>query len=150
MPTLKLGAGWNDFNSSDDDNANFKAELHSDFQLLNDIGPLTSIHPFVGFETTSDGGYYAYAGPAADFALSPSWVVTPSLAVGYYEQGGAKDLGNSHLEFRSGAELAYRMNNGQKVGVEYTNTSAWGTHDGGDLNSLTLNYHIPFGVAGMF
>lgn len=151
VPTLKLGAGWLDpLDDNDETGGAFKAELHSDFKLLEDIGPLTSIHPFIGAETSSHGGYYVYGGPAADFALSPSWVLTPSLAVGYYEKGGSADLGSSHLQFRGGAEVAYRFVNGHKLGLELTHTSPFGTHDGAGIEAATVNYHVPFGVAGFF
>ncbi len=145
IPTLKLGVGSYDTFQSDDGGVAMKAELHSTMRPFNSWN---SLHPFIGVDTTNHGGYYANAGIAGDLAMTPNWVITPSLAAGFYEEGGAKDLG-TNFALRPGIELAYRFRDDQKIGLELTSTTGV-TSDSESVEAITLNYHIPFGVAGTF
>lgn len=148
IPTLKLGAGYNDVFDGEEDGAAFRGELHSTFRFLDDVPVISAVHPFVGADTTNHGGAYVYGGVAADVEFAPQWVLTPSLAAGYYNQGGAKDIG-TEFALRPGVEVAYRFQNEHKIGVEVTDTM--GVTDGSDeVGAVTLNYHMPFGVMGTF
>lgn len=144
IPTLKLGAGSFDTFQEDDSAVALKAELHTAFRPMDSW---SSLHPFIGVDTTNKGGYYANAGLAGDIAFTPNVVLTPSLAAGFYEEGGSKDIG-TNFALRPGLELAYRFNNEHKIGVEVTSTTGVSSDDD-SYESVTLNYHVPFGVFGM-
>lgn len=144
IPTLKLGVGSYDTIQQDEGAVALKAELHSNFRP---VDSWSSFHPFIGVDTTQKGGYYANAGVAGDLAFTPNWVLTPSLAAGFYEEGGAKDLG-TNFALRPGLELAYRFSNESKVGIEITSTTGVSSDDE-SVEAVTLNYHMPFGVFDM-
>lgn len=142
IPTLKLGAGSYDTFQDDGEGAvALKAELHS---TIRPWDSWHSLHPFIGVDTTNHGGYYANAGLAGDIAITPNVLLTPSLAAGYYEEGGAKDIG-TNFALRPGLELAYRFNNESKVGLEVTSTMGVSSDDD-SYEAVTLNYHMPFGM----
>lgn len=133
--SVKLGVGA--FDVGDDDNsANFRAELHT-----NDIWWI--FHPFVGVDVNTDGGIWGGAGVAADIDLTNKIAVTPSLAAGLYGEGNSKDLGGA-LEFRTGVEAAYKMDNGDRVGLELTHMSNAEIYDDNPgAQTVSVNYHVP-------
>ena len=73
--------------------------------------------PMVGGLINTDHGFHVYAGIRIDLYLTDKIVVTPSFAPGLYERGDGKELGHI-VEFRSGLDLAYRRENGSRIGVE--------------------------------
>ncbi|MGB0697461.1 MAG: acyloxyacyl hydrolase [Rhodospirillaceae bacterium] len=101
------------------------------------------IRPFLGAEFTHAGSFYGYFGFMGDIRFGDHWILSPNAAVGYYEEGGARDLGNP-VEFRTGLELAYRFDDGLRVGVAYHHMS---NADLGDKNpgveTLGLNVSVP-------
>lgn len=132
---VKLGVGA--FDVGDDDNAaNFRAELHT-----NDIWWI--VHPFVAVDVNTDAGIWGGAGLAADIDLTNKIAVTPSLAAGLYGEGDSKDLGGA-LEFRTGVEAAYKMDNGDRVGLELTHMSNANIYDENPgAQTVSVNYHTP-------
>lgn len=108
------------------------------------------LRPNVGAFATDEGSYYVYGGLGYDFFLTNSHnvVLTPSLAAGFYEDGGGKNLGG-HLEFRSGLELAYAFENQHRLGValhHLSNASIYDRNPGAE--TLTVQYSIPLTVFG--
>lgn len=72
--------------------------------------------PTIGFSLNSDEDYWLYAGLRYDIEFSDRWVFTPHVAVSHYENGDGIDLGGN-VQFRSGAELAYKLDNTTRVGL---------------------------------
>lgn len=132
---VKLGVGAYDVND-DDRSANFRAELHT-----NDLWWI--VHPFVAVDVNTDGGIWGGAGVAANIDLTNKIALTPSLAAGLYGKGGSKDLGGA-VEFRTGIEAAYKLNNGDKVGLELTHMSNADIYDENPgTQTVSVNYHTP-------
>ena len=94
---------------------------------------------------TSDGAVYGYGGFGIDLYLGrcKCIIFTPDFAVGYFEKGDGKDLGND-VEFRSGGEISYRFQDRSRVGIAIHHLSNAGL---GDSNpgeeSFMVNYSIP-------
>lgn len=111
--------------SVEDRAVTFGAEYRSGYALL------WRIKPMAGVLGNSDGSFYGYGGFYADFnlgdlisgAVAKRIFITPSAAVGGYAQGSSnKDLGDV-VEFRTGVEIAYRLNNGARIGVAFHHIS---------------------------
>ena len=108
-PRFQFGAGY--FDVTDDwSAAEFRIEWHG-----NEV--YKKIRPLSGLMATSNGAYYGYAGLISDFELSDRFIFSPSFAPGIYVKGGsAKKLGH-WIEFRSMAELSYKLNSGARIGI---------------------------------
>ncbi|MBM3570612.1 MAG: acyloxyacyl hydrolase [Alphaproteobacteria bacterium] len=93
---------------------------------------------------TGEHSGYAYAGLLAPWALDDRWTAGLSLAAGAYRRGDGKDLG-SGLEFRSQAEVSYRLDNGHRLGVSAAHLSNAGVgHRNPGTNILMLaTYAVP-------
>ena len=102
--------------------------------------------PLVGVLGTDKGSAYVYGGLRADLVLAQHFVIMPVATVGYYNRGGGKDLG-SPVEFKTGAEFAYRFDNASRLGIAFDHIS---NADLGRRNpgteSLMLVYSLP--IAG--
>ena len=99
--------------------------------------------PIAGLMVNSDHAVYAYGGFGLDLYFGRRFVVLPSLAVGYYCKGDRKDLGHK-LEFRSGAEFAYRFDNRSRIGIAFHHISNASISDNNPgAESLVLTYSIP-------
>ena len=68
-------------------------------------------------------------------------VLTPSLAVGLYDNGHDRDLGTPFPEFRSAVELAYRFDDRSRVGVMFNHISNAGL---GKVNPGTEQLMLSF------
>jgi lipid A 3-O-deacylase len=102
------------------------------------------VAPFVGVFGTGQGAFYGYGGIGFDINFGERFVLTPSTAVGYFTPGNGLDLG-ANCEFRSGAELAYRLENQSRVGVGFYHISNAniGKHDPG-AEFVTFTLTMPF------
>jgi hypothetical protein len=100
-------------------------------------------HPIAGIEATHMGSTFLYGGFMADVRFGNNIILSPSAAVGWYNKGGARDLG-SPLEFRTGIEAAYRFEDGLRLGLAFHHIS---NADLGDKNpgieEVTLNVSLP-------
>jgi len=73
-------------------------------------------------------------------------VVTPSATVGLWEKGNGKDLG-SWVEFKTGAEFAYRFDDHSRLGLAFHHISNAGqTRRNPGEESLELVWSIPFNL----
>lgn len=100
------------FDIDEDDNT-------AEFGLEYRFSPLKNtfdIIPVAGISASVEGNYWLYTGVRYDINLNDNWVLTPHFAVALYEQGGSKDLGYD-VEFRSGLELAYKLNASSHLGL---------------------------------
>lgn len=98
----------------------------------------------LGLMANTDGGLFGYVGAYGDLSYKKLYV-TPQLAMGGYGQGGSQDLGGV-FQFRQSIDLAYRFDNGHRLGVRAAHISNADIHD---LNpgeeELLLTYSFPVG-----
>ena len=101
------------------------------------------VAPFLGVQGTSDGAFYGYGGFGVDVYFAPNLVLTPNVAAGYFAPGSGTRLGYP-LEFRSGAELAYRFADTSRLGVavHHISNAGLGKHNPGEQEIL-LMYSVP-------
>jgi hypothetical protein len=101
----------------------------------------------VGVLFTSKGTVMGYGGIRIDLYLSPHIVVTPNAAVGGFYRGSGKDLGST-IEFKTGAEFAWRFDDHSRLGLAFDHISNAGI---GKRNpgteSLILFWSFPIGAA---
>ncbi len=134
---ITFGAGWYDFNKQDDSAGEFRLEYRSDEEFY-------FLKPFAAVAGTSSGSFFVGVGVLMDVYFGRRWVVTPSFAPHFYEQGDSdKDLGHE-LEFRSQLEVAYRFDDRSRLGLSishYSNASIGDKNPG--TETLMLNYSLP-------
>ena len=107
-----------------------------------DLSLLWFIKPQAGVMVAGDGDYYVFGGLRADVPLGGRFILTPNANIGGYG-GGGYHLG-SHFEFRTGVDLAYRFDNGLRLGVGFYHISNAGiTRDNGGSESLLGEVSIP-------
>lgn len=101
--------------------------------------------PHVGALATTEGGIYGYGGLLADVDITSRLVVTLSAAVGYYFRGDGMDLGD-RIEFRSGGEVAWRFDDGSRLGIGgyHLSNAGLGNHNPGE-ESVVAAYTVPLG-----
>ena len=131
-----FSAGIYDIND-DKTAADFRAEYRSDMRIW-------KLVPFVGLMGTCDSAFYAYAGLGLDLFFGSSIFLTPNAAFGAYEDGDGKELGGT-IEFRTGAELAWRRSDYSRLGVAFhhiSNASIYDSNPGTEL--LVISYSVPF------
>lgn len=133
---LTLGAGYFDVVHDDDGAAMAGVEWMSDWRLW-------ILQPIIGGMATTDGGIYAYGGVAADIFFGTRWVLTPSVAVGAFDEGSGMDLGNT-IEFRSAISFAYRFDDTSRLGLRIYHISNAGLSDNNPgVEVLDFTYSIP-------
>lgn len=133
------------FGGDHDVAGSFAGEYRYDYKIFG------IAQPIIGGFVTTDATVYGYVGFQADINIgklfnsqSDFWNrihVTPSAAVGLWGQGNAdKDLGHI-IEFRTGGELTYRMDNGIRVGASLyhlSNASIGDDNPGAEVASFVL------------
>ncbi|GGK72484.1 acyloxyacyl hydrolase [Amphritea balenae] len=101
-----------------------------------------NIRPAVGIEVNDDGGYWVYGGIRYDFNLNNDWDLTPHAAVSWYEAGDSNDLGGE-LQFRSGLDLSFRLNELSRIGLGVTHLSNAGANEKNPgANSVFITYSV--------
>lgn len=132
---LTIGIGGFDVN---DDESTFQGriEYRSDRRFL-------LFKPMAGFMATGEGSLFGYGGVLIDLYFGRRWAVTPSFAVGAYEEGGGKDLGGT-LEFRSAIELGYRLDDRARIAIAFDHISNASLYDANPgTESVVVIYAIP-------
>ena len=100
--------------------------------------------PFIGFTGTAEGGTYGYAGIGVDLFFDDKLVLTPNFAAGAYGNGAGKDLGYA-VEFRSGFNFMFRLDDNSRVGFSFHHISNAGLDDRNPgEESLLVIYSVPF------
>jgi hypothetical protein len=131
-----LSSGWFDVGREGTDSMELHLEYHSNSKLW-------IFKPFGGVMGISNGASYLYAGLRVEVPLGRRFMVTPSIAPGWYNRGAGFDLGYP-LEFRSQLELALRFGNQARLGIAVSHMSNAGLgHINPGIESLTLNYSMP-------
>ena len=140
-PHVALGAGAFDITPSNHKDSKTAAEFRGEYRF-GDM--FWMIAPFVGVQGTSDGAFYGYGGFGVDVNFTPNLVLTPNVAAGYFAPGSGTRLGYP-LEFRSGAELAWRFADTSRLGVavHHISNAGLGKHNPGEQEIL-LMYSFPF------
>lgn len=137
---VSLGAGAFDV-LHEDTAGEFRGEYRSNYKLLG------LLKPFAGLSVTTDSAVYGYGGFGVDVYFGPHWVLTPNAAVGGFSRGDGKDIGST-VEFRTGAELAYRFDDRARLGLAFHHISNAGlTRRNPGAEMLMLMYSIPLGRA---
>lgn len=102
------------------------------------------ISPVIGGMATRAGTFYGYLGLRTDVPMDGRWIFSPFWGVGYYSFGGGRDLGGE-LEFRSGFELAYELEEGERIGLMLYHLSNAGLYERNPgSESLVLSYTKEF------
>lgn len=134
---LTLGVGVYDM-FDDQTTAEFRAEY-----VFAEKHKLWWFTPFVGLTATAEAGTYAYAGIGIDIFFGRRFVITPNFAAGIYGNGDGKDLGHA-IEFRSGANFAYRFDDYSRLGFAFHHISNAGLDERNPgEETLMLTYSIP-------
>ena len=81
-----------------------------------------SLKPFYGAMINGDDGKYFFFFFIKDIVLSDKTYLTPSFAIGYYDQGKSKDLGYD-LEFRSQLEISYKLESMNRIAISINHIS---------------------------
>ena len=132
---LTVGGGWYDFNDNEQA-AEFRIEWRSQKMFW-------VFKPFVGAMATSDAAIYGYGGFLTDFYFGRRIVVSPSFAVGLYEDGDGKDLG-SVIEFRSGLEVGWRFDDRSRLSAMVYHISNTGIDDNNPGTEVfSIGYSFP-------
>jgi len=140
--TIAVGGGAFDITPSSNSTTGGTAGLAlAEYRFGNAL--VWPISPFVGVSGTSDGGFYGYGGFGIDINLTPQFVVTPNVAAGYFSRGNGTNLG-SWMEFRSGAEFAWRLPDQSRIGLAVHHISNAGlTKRNPGAQTIALIYSIP-------
>jgi hypothetical protein len=86
------------------------------------------IKPLAGAFATSNGAAYVHAGVYRDFQLSSRWILAAHFSAGAFALRDGMDLGEV-LEFQTGFDLSYRMDNGWRAGATLRHISNAGLAD---------------------
>lgn len=134
---LTFSAGKFDFNRQKNESVEFGVQWRGSEKLW-------IFQPMVGAMGTTDVSGNIYAGISLDIFLGNRLVFRPSFAPGLYTKGSkGHDLGHV-IEFRSGAEIAYRFDDRSRLGLEvyHLSNAHLGDKNPGE-ESIVLTYSIP-------
>jgi lipid A 3-O-deacylase len=136
---LALGAGaYNVF--QDKKEAQFRLEYRPAF------GFFDLVKPIVGAFVTDHRSVFGYAGLRADVPLGEHIMLTPEVALGYWNRGTGKDLGGP-FEFKTGGEFAWRFADQSRLGLLFDHISNAGIYRRNPgVESLLIVYSLPIGA----
>lgn len=119
------------------------AEFLIEYKFKNNF---RNIYPFLGTMVTKRGALYIYGGGSFDL-LFKNFLISISLAGGYYRQGGGRDLG-SPAEFRSAIAFGYSFPNLSRLSISlyHMSNASFGSHNPG-TESLVIFYSIPLSIS---
>jgi outer membrane protein OmpA-like peptidoglycan-associated protein len=95
---------------------------------------------FAGGMYTTKNAYMGYAGITYDLRITDHILILPDAAVGFYQHGDDKNLGNT-AEFRTGIGVAYEFDNGWRLGADIHHISNAGLskrNPGVEIAAITL------------
>ena len=103
--------------------------------------------PLFGLTGTTDGGILGYGGVRHDILFRGRLLVSLNLSLAAYPvEGNGKDLGGA-VQFRSGFDAHYRLDDGSRLGLSFHHVSHAEVF--GDFNPgtevLALSYTFPIG-----
>ena len=142
---IAVGGGIYNFMKHGSDNFN-QSSIAYNFEYFSKKKAFGFIKPLLGFLGTTENAFYGYFGLSTDlyFFDCKCFLLSPSLAVGGYEDGDQIRLGHT-LEFRSGGDISYRFRNDVRVGVGLYHISNAGLgKENPGTESILFKYQIPF------
>ena len=80
-----------------------------------------NIYPVSGVMITDDEAVYVYTGYQMNHN-SDYITISPSFAVGYYDEGDGKDLGHE-IEFKTQIQLLFEISSNSELGISYNHIS---------------------------
>ena len=80
-----------------------------------------NIYPVSGVMITDDEAVYVYTGYQMN-QKSDYITISPSFAVGYYDEGDGKDLGHE-IEFKTQIQLLFEISSNSELGFSYNHIS---------------------------
>jgi len=86
------------------------------------------VKPLAGLWATTRGAAYVHAGVYRDFNMNSHWTATLHFSGGAFARRDGMDLGDT-IEFQSGVDLFYRMENGWRLGATLRHISNGGLAD---------------------
>ena len=99
----------------------------------------------LGLMANTDGGLFGYVGAYCRSVLQEVSTSRPQLAMGGYGEGSSTDLGGV-FQFRESLDLAYRFDNGHRLGIRAAHISNAAIHDiNPGEEELLLTYSFPVG-----
>ncbi len=143
------------FDGSDDKSTtDFRYERRFDRTIF-DIGPEDDnfffLKPFIGLEYTGESASYILTGIYLEDNLGQlfngeqtNMIFTPSIGLGYYDNGSGKNLGND-LQFRTTLEFSYKLKNKNRIGLSIghiSNANLGDKNPGAEI--ISLSYQIPY------
>ena len=137
---LSLGVGYYDVLDSEDA-ADFRLEYRPDMPVTQSI---PGLKPWMGLQITSDASLWLGGGVLYDFELAENWTLTPSMGAGFHARGSSDlDLGYP-LQFRSQLEVAYTLENENRIALAFGHTSNASLHDDNPgTEVLNIYWHKP-------
>ena len=137
--------------SSTEQAIDLRYERRFDNTILN-IGPKEDnfffLKPLAGIEFTTDSAFYLLGGVYLEDNVGDlisgeknQWNFTPSFALGYYDEGDGKKLGNT-LEFRTTIEFSYNLENSDRIGISFghiSNANTGDTNPGVEIISISFS-----------
>jgi hypothetical protein len=98
----------------------------------------------LGLMANTAGGLFGYVGAYGDLSYKKLYV-TPQLAIGGYGEGSSTNLGGV-FQFRESLDLAYRFDNGHRLGIRAAHISNAAIHEvNPGEEELLLTYSFPLG-----
>jgi hypothetical protein len=98
----------------------------------------------LGLVANTDGGLFGYVGTYGDLSYRRIYF-TPQIAMGGYHDGDSSNLGGV-FQFRLSLDIAYRFDNGHRLGVRAAHISNGGVNEQNPgEEELFLTYSIPVG-----
>ena len=140
---LSVSIGQFDINDSKD-SSEYRVEYLKD--SISKLSPGNFLlKPFYGIMINGDNGKYFYTGLRKDIQLEQENILfTPSFAIGHYDQGKSKNLGND-LEFRSQLELSYKLKNKNRIAISLNHISNASLADENPgTESIVISFINPF------
>ena len=120
---IVLGAGLTAFARHNEQVRETTAFLDLDYRGSTDLW--RGVKPLVGLGMTTQSVAYVRGGVYRDFNLTPSWIFTAHFSAGAAARREGTDLGNT-IEFLTGLDLFYRLQNGWRLGVTLSHVSNGG------------------------
>lgn len=118
-----------------------QSRLGIEFRFKHDISG--NFTPAVGLVINENNSKYIYTTLMYDFRLSTKWILAPSFGVVLFDNDHDIDLGNT-IEFRSGLELAYELDNSYRVGFAAYHLSNGGVSSSNPgTESVVVSLSIP-------
>lgn len=100
--------------------------------------------PSIGYQWSDSGFNYLYSDLRYPIELNDHWLLNINSGFGIYQESRVFDLGHE-IEFRSGLEINYQLNDKQRLGLavnHYSNSKLADKNPGTEAITLTYLQHF--------